>query len=67
MTPGDERAVTVFACGPQSAKCRCNCNAESRDCEHKWDGPWKELERGGSVTCSRCGMTAIDHDMWVGP
>jgi len=29
-----------------------------RDCGHKFDGPWKELENGGSVTCSICGITA---------
>jgi hypothetical protein len=38
-----------------------------RDCDHKWDGPWKELPNGGSATCSGCGMTACEHDMMVGP
>lgn len=37
-----------------------------RDCGHVWDGPWAERDWGGSVTCSRCGMLAIQHDMRVG-
>ena len=43
-----------------------------RDCDHKWDGPmqWIEYPEGGSsgsVTCSVCGMSAMDHDAVVGP
>lgn len=58
--------VTVMACGPHSATCECNC---PDSCEHKWDGPVVEFDegRGSTVTCSRCGMTAFEHSMWVMP
>lgn len=48
--------------------CRCNCYAAGKtDCDHKWDGKWWEREDGrmGSVTCSVCGMLAIEHDTWL--
>ncbi len=45
--------------------CRCEC--PDGPCEHQWDGPWVEINLGGgggdSVTCSRCGITAIGHDL----
>lgn len=62
--------VTTFICGPQNATCKCNC---PESCEHKWDGPGVNFEwgengaTGNSVTCSRCGMTAFGHDIWVAP
>ncbi len=40
-------------------------------CGHVWNGePYYERNIEGetflsSVTCSKCGMTAIDHDMWL--
>jgi hypothetical protein len=59
------KPITTFTCGPGNAKCKCDC---PDNCEHKWDGPTVEIGRGGwSVSCSRCGMAAIDHDTWVGP
>ena len=38
-------------------------------CEHKWDGPDYESEGGlcFSVTCSRCGITAMSHSMRNAP
>lgn len=30
---------------------------------HDWTGPWVELDRGGSVSCAKCGMLAISHSM----
>ena len=67
-------------CGPSSAKCRCECGRDDGTgdrlqkplCEHVWDGPGQEavyLDGGSSssVTCSRCGMSALSHDMWVMP
>lgn len=46
--------------------CYCAC-ASGGPCEHKWDGePW-ESDGAWSVTCSRCGCTAMGHDMRVGP
>lgn len=40
--------------------------------DHVWDGPTKTwTDPNGSVTetstCSKCGRTAIDVDMWEGP
>lgn len=57
--------VEVFLCGPSTAKCSCKC--PDGPCEHVWDGEGVEDELMSSVTCSRCGMAAISHDIWVGP
>lgn len=65
--------VIVMACGPSNAICKCTCGREGeRVCEHAWDGPEQVIEypEGGcssSATCSRCGMSALSHAMWVGP
>ena len=55
-------AVTVFAC---PAGCVCHC--PDGPCGHVWDGPERERYAGRvvSVTCSRCGAWAIDHDARV--
>jgi hypothetical protein len=63
--------VMVFMCGPSTAQCKCGCG-NGGPCEHKWDGPVRELDPategyGATVTCSRCGMDAMAHDMWVIP
>lgn len=65
--------VTYFACGPSNETCKCTCGVEGvpHVCEHKWDG-WHEWEEpggggGGTAVCSRCGITAMSHSMWVGP
>lgn len=65
-----EKATTRFACGPSTKRCQCRC--PDGDCEHRWDGERERIEHdGGSVsasaTCSRCGMSAMSHDMWVSP
>ena len=58
--------VTVFACGPSTGKCKCQC--PDGPCEHKWDGKEVQVGPGGwSITCSKCGMAAMDHDLWVMP
>jgi len=48
--------------------CYCACTSKG-PCEHKWDGEPYESGDGScwSVTCSRCGMTAMSHDMRVLP
>lgn len=48
--------------------CYCAC-ADGGPCEHKWDGEgWESADGlGWSATCSRCGMTAMSHDMRNGP
>jgi hypothetical protein len=65
-----EEVFTHVACGPSSASCKCQC--PNGPCEHKWDGEERvhEYPEGGcscSVTCSRCGMDSMSHDMWVMP
>lgn len=45
-----------------SDSCYCACSSGG-SCEHKWDGPDYESESFSSVTCSRCGVAAISHDM----
>ncbi len=38
-----------------------------RDCEHDFTGKFIHWPSGGSVTCKKCEMTAMDHDCMVGP
>jgi hypothetical protein len=62
--------AVVFMCGPSSAHCVCQC--PDGECEHKWDGPERTYTFPGgatlsTVTCSRCGMDASEHDLWVAP
>lgn len=49
--------------GPGSHQCACEC--PDGPCEHKWDGVPEEGDTYHSATCSRCGKSAISHDMWV--
>lgn len=46
------------------AACYCACGT-SGPCEHSWDGGEWVSDDGlaSSVTCSRCGTTAMSHDM----
>lgn len=50
--------------------CYCDCGGGG-PCEHDWTGPEVILifdeGRGATVTCVRCGCTAIGHDMRVRP
>lgn len=56
---------TSYGGGTPTCKCRCPDGL----CEHVWDGPSHEFEDGcgWEVTCSRCGMGAMQHSMWTGP
>lgn len=58
--------ITGFVCSASREKCECCC---PKSCGHKWDGPCETSEDGRAswVTCSRCGMAALDHDLWVMP
>lgn len=62
--------TALILCGSGSDRCRCDC---PRTCEHRWDGPDEAIRDaggrmvGGSATCSRCGMAAMDHDLRVLP
>lgn len=53
-----------FVEDPEKISCTCNC---PDSCEHQWDGKSVELEDGlgFSVSCSRCGILAIEHDTMV--
>lgn len=46
------------------AACYCACGTGG-PCEHKWDGAEWVSDDGlaSSVKCSRCGTTAMSHDM----
>lgn len=48
--------------------CYCACGTGG-PCEHQWDGEEWVSEDGcaASVTCSRCGRTAMSHDMRNSP
>jgi hypothetical protein len=63
----EEEKTTIFVCGPSNPRCKCQC--PDGPCEHVWDGEEVEFDNGQcvSVTCSRCGMSAFSHSMWVGP
>lgn len=61
--------ATVILCGSSSDRCRCDC---PRSCEHVWDGEKMLRDASGRVCgataiCSRCGMSAMDHDVRVLP
>ncbi len=66
----DEMGVDVESMkstfNPHSCYCAC---ASGGPCEHKWDGETYESGDGavGSATCSRCGMTAMSHDLRNAP
>lgn len=51
-------------CSFDPNSCYCDC-ATGGVCEHKWDGEgWTSADGcGWSATCSRCGTTAMSHDM----
>lgn len=45
----------------------CYCDCPDGPCQHVWNGPEEVGDNYSSVTCSRCGMSAISHDMRYGP
>lgn len=38
-----------------------------KDCDHDFSGEPVDMDGGFSVTCAKCGMEAMSHDMRVGP
>lgn len=65
----EELPFAFYSCGPGNARCKCEC-CQGGPCEHQWDGEGASVtyEDGGnmeSVSCSKCGMLAIDHSMWL--
>ena len=57
---GENKIWSTF--NPNACYCACGIGGP---CEHKWDGDEWMSDDGcaSSVTCSRCGMTAMSHDM----
>jgi len=45
----------------------CYCACPDGPCQHVWDGPEFTDDNCISVTCSRCGMPAIHHDLRHAP
>lgn len=47
----------------------CYCACPDGPCQHDWSGPNVPIGdgHGFSVTCSRCGASAISHDMRCAP
>lgn len=63
---GENAKMTVHICGPGTARCACAC--PDGPCDHRWDGAWIDVdEQESTATCSRCGMSALSHGLWVAP
>jgi hypothetical protein len=62
----DKTIISTRVCGPSRMPI-CKCQCPEGPCEHRWDGPIEEQGSVTTVTCSRCGMSAFSHSMWVGP
>lgn len=66
----DEHGVSLQSLrstfNPNACYCACSSNGP---CEHKWNGKQIYFADGcgSSSTCSRCGCTAMSHDMRVMP
>ena len=47
----------------------CYCACPEGPCQHVWDGPEESDPDEGwsSATCSRCGMSALGHDLRCSP
>jgi hypothetical protein len=65
----DEHGVPLQSLRSNFNPHACYCACPEGPCEHKWDGEGYESEDGccWSATCSRCGCTAMSHDMRVMP
>lgn len=63
----DELGVPLQSLRSTFDPAACYCACPEGPCEHNWDGPVWESESMCSVTCSRCGCTAMSHDMRVMP
>lgn len=65
----DEHGVPLQSLRSNFNPNACYCACPEGPCEHDWSGPEWRSEDGcaASVTCARCGCTAMGHDMRVGP
>lgn len=56
--------ITIHTCGPSRPGCKCNC---PESCEHDFQGMEDMGDGCFSSVCTKCGMSAMSHDMWVLP
>lgn len=61
---GWDPAKASFHC---SSMTDCYCDCPDGPCQHIWNGPEYRESGMSSVTCSRCKMPAIHHDLRCGP
>ena len=69
------RCQCGYTCGRECGLPIMECMEKhyERDCDHKFNGEVVVLQtfagyaKASSVTCSKCGSTALDHDVRVGP
>lgn len=64
--PITKTVLSLFCCGPSTSPCGPNHE------DHQWDAEVEFTDdsgrvTGGSVACSRCGLTAMDFDRWSAP
>lgn len=67
MTPDDNQIIIHIDPPPGTCKCNCGTFAAPHICEHDFSD-WEEgkMPEGGSygtAKCTRCGMTAMAHDI----
>lgn len=56
-------AITVFSCGPSTSPCGPEYDDHAWDDEEDlYDGAGRVC--GGTKKCSKCGMAAMDYDLW---
>ncbi len=65
----DDLGASLADCAFNYDPNACYCACPDGPCEHTWNGPeWRAPDGCGcSVTCSRCGTTAMSHDIRVLP
>ena len=62
---GEEIAITIHTCGPSSSTCKCQC--PDGPCDHDFRGCVDQGNGCYSAVCTKCGLPAIQHSLWVEP
>lgn len=59
---GGEAELIFSLFDPNGCYCACSTGGQ---CEHQWNGQGAKFypSKGWSVTCSRCGMLALNHSL----
>jgi len=57
--------IQDYAMNVRSSSKKCRCQCPDGDCEHRWNSGAIVFDGVFSASCSRCGMTAMFHDMHV--